>query len=130
MTERQRAKRDGRCRIDMQRAKHNGDGCVICRSTITSTPDWTAPAALVLVLALPCARPTDCRSAAASAANHLQKTSDIVRAAVGCNGGLGRSQITPANEMSSRSMQTVYAHTVEETDQSDVVIVWYLPGQV
>ena len=67
MTERQRAKRDGRCRIDMQRAKHNGDGCVICRSTITSTPDWTAPAALVLVLALPCARPTRCASAAASA---------------------------------------------------------------
>ena len=64
MTERQRAKRDGRCRIDMQRAKHNGDGCVICRSTITSTPDWTAPAALVLVLALPCARPTACPSAA------------------------------------------------------------------
>ena len=74
MIERQRAKRDGRCRIDMQRAKHNGDGCVICRSTITSTPDWTAPAALVLVLALPCARPTDCRLAAASACYHVLKS--------------------------------------------------------
>ena len=94
MTERQRAKRDGRCRIDMQRAKHNGDGCVICRSTITSTPDWTAPAALVLVLALPCARPTFGASAAANALHTIGEIAAIARAkrSAGCACWAARSK--------------------------------------
>src|SRR3954471_5966421 len=53
--------------------------------------------------------PTDCRSAAASAAKTCQNANDLVREAVGCNGGLG-APVTIARV--ARRMCRPHPHTI------------------